>query len=72
MTTVPFNVDNGIAPTVNNTVDVGTVTHKFRNAQYSADVSIGGDLTVAQEFNQGGIASASEEDAIVYAIVLGG
>lgn len=72
MTNVPFRVDNGVEPTVTNTVDVGSVSKQFRNARISQDLEIGNDLTVNGEFNQGGVASASEEDAIVYAIVLGG
>lgn len=72
MTNVPFRVDNGIEPTVTNTVDMGSVSKQFRNARLSQDVVVGNDLTVSGEFNQGGVAAASEEDAIVYAIVLGG
>lgn len=72
MAKVPFRVDDGIEPTVDNTVDVGTVDRNFRNARVSQDVVVGNDLTVNGEFNQGGTPAASEEDAIVYAIVLGG
>lgn len=72
MTNVPFRVDNGIEPTVTNTQDIGSITKQFRNARVSQDVIVGNDLTVNGEFNQGGVPAASEEDAIVYAIVLGG
>lgn len=71
MTKVAFKVDNGIEPTVDNAVDVGAVDNRFRNARFGADTDVGGDLTVSGEFNQGGVASASEEDAIVYSIVFG-
>lgn len=71
MTKVAFKVDNGIEPTIDNTVDVGTVGNKFRNIRLGADADVGGDLTVNGEFNQGGVQSASEEDAIVYSIVFG-
>lgn len=72
MSKVPFRVENGLEPTTDNSVDLGTVTNGFRNVRAGTDVIVGNDLTVNGEFNQGGVASASEEDAIVYAIVLGG
>jgi hypothetical protein len=71
MSKVPFKIDNGIEPTSDGTVDLGAVGARFRNVRLSADAFVGNDLTVSGEFNQGGVAAASEEDAIVYAVVLG-
>ena len=71
MTKVAFKVDNGIEPTVDNAVDLGAVNKKFRNLRLGADADVGGGLTVSGEFNQGGVQSASEEDALVYSIVFG-
>ena len=72
MTKVAFKVDEGIEPTTDGTHDLGSVDRNFRNLRLSNDAFVSNDLTVSGEFNQGGVAAASEEDAIVYAIVLGG